>query len=171
MAMATNSRMPRVTATCVLALALAACTNSNTAPPSTQASAGPVATLPLPSRHRLPPRLPMPPRSRPWAWKSCAMRPAGLRENRIYAPAGDNAMEYYLALRDKQADDPGVASAMSDLMPYTLIATEQSIARENFPEAQRLIGLIEKVDPHAPSLPTEAERGRCAAGPGSAYRA
>lgn len=45
MAMATNSRMPRVTATCVLALALAACTNSNTAPPSTQASAGPVAGL------------------------------------------------------------------------------------------------------------------------------
>ena len=38
-------------------------------------------------------------------------------------------------------------------MPYTLIAAEQGISREEFPEAQRLIALIEKVDPRAPALP------------------
>ena len=38
-------------------------------------------------------------------------------------------------------------------MPYTLIAAEQGISREEFPEAQRLIALIEKVDPKAPALP------------------
>lgn len=76
-----------------------------------------------------------------------------LRENRMYAPAGNNAVEYYLALRDKQPDDAGVKSALTDLMPYTLIAAEQSINREDFPEAQRLIGLIEKMDPQAPALP------------------
>ena len=54
---------------------------------------------------------------------------AALREQRLYAPAGNNAMEYYLALRDKQPNDPSVASALTDLMPYTLIATEQSIGR------------------------------------------
>ena len=53
-----------------------------------------------------------------------------LRENRIYAPGGDNAMEYYLALRDKLPNDPGVTSALTDLLPYTVIAAEQSIARE-----------------------------------------
>ncbi|WP_369942246.1 energy transducer TonB [Xanthomonas medicagonis] len=76
-----------------------------------------------------------------------------LRENRMYAPAGNNAVEYYLALRDKQPDDAAVKSALTDLMPYTLIAAEQSITREDFPEAQRLIGLIEKMDPQAPALP------------------
>ncbi|MBD9480641.1 energy transducer TonB [Pseudoxanthomonas sp. PXM02] len=76
-----------------------------------------------------------------------------LRENRIYAPGGDNAMEYYLALRDKLPNDPGVTSALTDLMPYTLIAAEQSIAREEFTEAQRLSAIIEKTDPKAPALP------------------
>ena len=76
-----------------------------------------------------------------------------LSENRIYAPGGDNAMEYYLALRDKLPSDPAVTSALTDLMPYTLIATEQSIGREDFAEAQRLSALIEKADPKAPALP------------------
>ncbi len=154
MAMATNSRMPRVTATCVLAFALAACSNSDTAPPSTPVSDAPAA--PVAVGEQAPAAAAPADAAKVKAMGVEELRDAAgkaLRENRIYAPAGDNAMEYYLALRDKQADDPGVASAMSDLMPYTLIATEQSIARENFPEAQRLIGLIEKVDPHAPSLP------------------
>lgn len=76
-----------------------------------------------------------------------------LGENRIYAPGGDNAVEYYLGLRDKLPNDAAVTSALTDLMPYTVIATEQSIAREDFAEAQRLAALIEKADPKAPSLP------------------
>lgn len=76
-----------------------------------------------------------------------------LRDQRLYAPAGDNAVEYYLALRDKQPDDPAVASALTDLMPYTLIATEQSIARGDFTEALRLYALMEKANPDAPALP------------------
>lgn len=76
-----------------------------------------------------------------------------LRENRMYAPAGDNAMEYYLALRDKLPDDATVASALTDLMPYTVIATEQAVTREQFDEAQRLVALIEKTDPNTPALP------------------
>jgi periplasmic protein TonB len=78
---------------------------------------------------------------------------SALREQRLYAPAGDNAMEYYLALRDKQPKDPAVASALTDLMPYTLIATEQAIGREDFAEAQRLYALMEKTDADAPALP------------------
>ncbi|MEQ1513274.1 MAG: TonB family protein [Lysobacteraceae bacterium] len=74
-------------------------------------------------------------------------------EQRMYAPAGNNAMEYYLALRDKQPNDAAVASALTDLMPYALIATEQSILRDDFPEAQRLYALMEKTDKAAPALP------------------
>lgn len=76
-----------------------------------------------------------------------------LRANRMYAPAGDNAIEYYLALRDKTPDDASVKSALTDLLPYTLIAAEQNLAREDFQESQRLIALIEKADPGAPALP------------------
>ncbi len=78
---------------------------------------------------------------------------SALRENRIYSPGGNNAMEYYLALRDKLPNDPGVTSALTDLLPYTVIAAEQSIVREDFAEAQRLSALIEKTDARAPALP------------------
>ncbi len=75
-----------------------------------------------------------------------------LRENRMYAPAGDNAIEYYLALRDKTPDDASVKSALTDLLPYTIIAAEQNLTREDFTETQRLVALVEKVDPNAPAL-------------------
>ena len=73
-------------------------------------------------------------------------------ENRLYAPAGNNAMEYYLALRDKQPADAGASSALTDLLPMTVIATEQGIAREDFGDAKRLAALIEKADAHHPAL-------------------
>ena len=73
-------------------------------------------------------------------------------DNRLYAPAGNNAMEYYLALRDKQPGDAGASSALSDLLPMAVIATEQSIAREDYEEASRLLALIGKADPNHPAL-------------------
>jgi len=73
-------------------------------------------------------------------------------DNRLYAPAGDNAMEYYLALRDKQPGDAGASSALSDLLPMTVIATEQSIARDDVEEASRLLALIGKADGNHPAL-------------------
>ena len=80
------------------------------------------------------------------------------REQRLYAPAGDNAMDYYLALR-KKSDKPDAnsESALMDLMPYTVIAAEQAIGRYDFVEAERLRALIERADPQAPALPRIAE--------------
>ena len=77
-----------------------------------------------------------------------------LREQRLYAPAGDSAMEYYLALRDKnEKPDASAESALIDLMPYAIIAAEQAIGREDFAEAERLRALIAKTDAQAPALP------------------
>ncbi|HEX5757014.1 MAG TPA: energy transducer TonB [Arenimonas sp.] len=77
-----------------------------------------------------------------------------LREQRLYAPAGDNAMEYYLALRSKsERPDASAESALVDLMPYAIIAAEQAIGREDFVEAERLAALIERADTQAPALP------------------
>jgi len=80
------------------------------------------------------------------------------KEQRLYAPAGDNAMEYYLALR-KKSDKPDAnsESALMDLMPYTVIAAEQAIGRYDFVEAERLRALLERADPQAPALPRIAE--------------
>lgn len=73
-------------------------------------------------------------------------------DNRLYAPVGNNAMEYYLALRDKQPGDASASSALNDLLPMAVIATEQGISREDFDEAKRLLGLIGKADPNHPAL-------------------
>lgn len=92
--------------------------------------------------------------------KVSSMSPEQLREaaskayaeNRLYAPAEDNAVEYYLALRDKQPGDASVSSALTDLLPMTVIAIEQSVNREDFAEAQRLSALLEKADAQHPAL-------------------
>ncbi len=116
---------------------LAACSES--APPSAQApsaSAEPVAVAATPT-------------------DEASLRRAAasaLSEQRFYAPAGDNALEHYLALRRLQPDDLDLATALLELLPYALIASEQAVARGDFPEAGRLLALIEKTDPQAPSL-------------------
>lgn len=73
-------------------------------------------------------------------------------DNRLYAPTGNNAMEYYLALRDKQPGDASASSALSDLLPMAVIATEQAISRDDFEEAKRLLALIDKADAKHPAL-------------------
>ena len=129
-----------------LTVALAACSKNETATPATTAT--PAATVAAPPAPAVSAQV-----QAMGAEQLRAAATKALRENRIYAPGGDNAMEYYLALRDKQPSDASVSSALTDLMPYTLIATEQSIGREDFAEAQRLSALIEKADPKAPALP------------------
>ncbi len=137
----------RLLAPALLAVALAACSGNDDSAPAAAAGtpASPAATPAEPAVS-----------AKVQSMGTDQLRDSAstaLRENRMYAPAGDNAMEYYLALRDKLPDDAAVKSALTDLQPYTLIAAEQSLAREDFPEAQRLVALIEKVDPSAPALP------------------
>src|SRR3546814_9420443 len=76
-----------------------------------------------------------------------------LRSGHLLTPAGDSALEYYLALHELRPNDHAVASALADLQPYALIATEQGIARGDLGEARRLLALMERIDPQAPSLP------------------
>ncbi|SDQ22237.1 outer membrane transport energization protein TonB [Pseudoxanthomonas sp. CF385] len=136
----------RYAAPLLLVVAVAACSKQEeAAAPAATSATTPAATPPPPAVS-----------AEVQAMDADTLREAAtkaLRENRIYAPGGDNAMEYYLALRDKLPNDPGVTSALTDLLPYTVIAAEQSIAREEFPEAQRLAAIIEKADPKQPSLP------------------
>ncbi|MEO8742206.1 MAG: energy transducer TonB [Lysobacteraceae bacterium] len=77
-------------------------------------------------------------------------------DKRLYAPAGDNAIEYYLALRQRNPKDEIVKNALQDLFPYAMIATEQSLKKGDEAgrvEAARIFALLERVDTNAPSLP------------------
>ncbi|KTF32560.1 energy transducer TonB [Xanthomonas vesicatoria] len=147
----TQGRMARRIAPVILLVGLAACSKQEdkaaTTAPATGATPAAPASAPTPATAVSPQVQSMA------ADQLRASATKALQDNRMYAPAGDNAVEYYLALREKQPQDATVNSALTDLLPYTLIAAEQGISREEFPEAQRLIALIEKVDPKAPALP------------------
>lgn len=94
-----------------------------------------------------------------------------LREGRLYAPAGDSAIDYWLEARRDAPEDPAIAGAIAGLLPYLLIACEQAIARHDFPEAHRLLALIAGSDPAAPAMQrlsaaieaAEADSGRAEA--------
>lgn len=76
-----------------------------------------------------------------------------LAENRMLLPAGDNAVEHYLAARTDAAEQARAQAALAELQPYVLIAAEQAIARGDAGEASRLQNLIERIDAQAPALP------------------
>jgi protein TonB len=76
-----------------------------------------------------------------------------LAEQRMMSPAGDNAIEHYLAAREDAAEATRAQTALAELQPYVLIAAEQTIARGDAAEAERLLALIERIDVHAPALP------------------
>ena len=149
----------RLGACLLLAIGLAACSRQEAPAPATATAAAPATpTAGAESTAAAPAQAPTGPvvAAAVQAMGVDKLRDAAsqaLRENRMYAPAGDNAMEYYLALRDKLPDDASVSSALTDLMPYTVIAAEQAVAREQFDDAQRLVALIGKADASAPALP------------------
>lgn len=76
-----------------------------------------------------------------------------IREQRIYSPAGDNAIEMYVALLRRFPNDDAAKIALLELQPYAVIATEQSLQRDDLAEAARLIALIDAADPDASALP------------------
>lgn len=85
-----------------------------------------------------------------------------LREQRIHTPAGDSAVDYYLALREKEPGQADVAAALTELQPYVVIAGEQALADEDLAESQRLTDLLARMDPQAPALPRLREGLRAA---------
>ena len=77
---------------------------------------------------------------------------SALSEQRVYAPAGDNAIEHYLAMRALVPKDADVETALLELLPYAVIGSEQAIARGDFDEARRLLALVQRTDGALPAL-------------------
>lgn len=75
-----------------------------------------------------------------------------MREQRLFVPAGNNALEHYLALRRQHPDDAGAEAGLVDLQPLLVIAIEQAIASGALPEGRRLVGHLQEMDANAPAL-------------------
>ncbi|MHB8310640.1 energy transducer TonB [Metallibacterium sp.] len=70
-----------------------------------------------------------------------------LQGNRLVAPAGDNAFEYYLEVLQKSPHNRAAQSALRETFPFGAQTVDQTINEKNFAEAQREIDLLAKADP------------------------
>lgn len=70
-----------------------------------------------------------------------------LKAQRLLAPAGNNAFEYYLRVLAKQPGNAVASSALRETFPYAATNAEQAINSRDFNEAQREIDLLAKADP------------------------
>ncbi len=99
---------------------------------------------------------------------------AALADDRLFEPADDNALAWYLAALDAAAGDTPdedarrgrrlsdalgqgdrqdqLRLALSDLFPYGLVWVERAIAANQRDEAERVLALLERAQPGAHSL-------------------
>lgn len=69
-----------------------------------------------------------------------------MREQRLVAPAGNNAFEYYLKVLAKNPANRAAQDALRETFPFAANAAEQEINAGNFDEADREIGILAKAD-------------------------
>lgn len=70
-----------------------------------------------------------------------------MSEQRMVAPAGNNALEFYLAIIDKDSTNSGAKEALRELFPFASGTAEQEINQGNLVEANRIIESLAKADP------------------------
>ena len=70
-----------------------------------------------------------------------------MSEQRMVAPAGNNALEFYLAILQKDESNSGAADALRELFPFASGTAEQEINLGNLLEAERIIASLAKADP------------------------
>ena len=70
-----------------------------------------------------------------------------MAEQRLVAPAGNNALGFYLAILEKDETNSGAADALRELFPFASGTAEQEINQGNLEEADRIIASLAKADP------------------------
>lgn len=70
-----------------------------------------------------------------------------MNDQRVLAPAGNNAFEFYLKALEKQPGNPVATDALRETFPFAASGAEQAINGRDFAEAQREIDLLAKADP------------------------
>lgn len=90
-------------------------------------------------------------------------------EHKVIAPAGDNAIEYYVAVLAKDPGNPVAKGALLEIFPYGVPYVRDAIAGGNFDEASREIALLAKADPR--NYTVELLRSQLAARSGRSVQA
>lgn len=70
-----------------------------------------------------------------------------INQQRLVAPKGDNAFEYYEKALQKDPKNQTAQDALREQFPFGANAVESAIGQNNFDDAQREIGLLAKADP------------------------
>jgi protein TonB len=81
-----------------------------------------------------------------------------VQAGQLIAPAGDNAFEYYVAIRRIDAAHAGANEGIVDLYPLMADATTAALDRGNWNEAARLLMLIEAGVPDSRLAPRLRQR-------------
>jgi len=71
-----------------------------------------------------------------------------LAAQRLVAPAGDNAVEYYVSVLAKDPKNRDAQGALREIFPFAEPVVEQAVNQGNLDEAQREIDLLAKADPN-----------------------
>ena len=117
---------------------------SNAPTPGTAPATGTAATAPQPNAAAVPAA------PAPELTKEQLVKEAGtaFREQRYVAPPGNNALEYYLRVLEKEPTNQIAKDALREMFPIVIGPVEQNINAGNVDEATRVIDLLAKVDPN-----------------------
>ncbi len=77
-----------------------------------------------------------------------------VNEDRLVAPGGDNAIEFYLQALAKEANNVSATQALVDLFPLAAGNAEREIVSRNLDEASRIIGLLDQASPGSYTVST-----------------
>ncbi|HQW80281.1 MAG: energy transducer TonB [Rhodanobacteraceae bacterium] len=75
-------------------------------------------------------------------------------EERLVSPAADNAIEYYLQVLTKEANNVSATQALVDLFPLAVGNAEREISNRNLDEATRIVALLDQASPGSYTVST-----------------
>lgn len=141
----TPSRMRSAALAIACVLVFAACGKKD--------AAAPAATAPVPAAGTSPQVIaPTAPEVTVASLLAAATR--AVNEERLVAPAGDNAIEYYLQVLAKEANNVSATQALVDLFPLAAGNAEREIVNRNLDDATRIIGLLDQASPGSYTVST-----------------
>jgi periplasmic protein TonB len=90
--------------------------------------------------------------SKPGDQRALAMQ--AYTSGKLFAPAGENALEHYLNARQKQSNDYSLQEAVLELLPAAMDALEVAMSNQDQAETNRLFALLARADPKSVRLAT-----------------
>lgn len=142
-------------AACGVLLILAGCGDKAAAPAAQPTAAQPAAGAPpatAATAGATPPAAPAPVQLPvPELLKNATLAVA---EERLVAPAGNNAIEYYLAVIAQEPNNVQATQALVDLFPMTASIAERAIEQKQLDEGERIVALLDQASPGSYTVST-----------------